>query len=432
MINSIVEELDGKKILILGVGLEGVSTYKMLSNYGNDLDVSLADANIFDIVEKQSIDINDSKLISDMDYIKLLSEFDIIFKTPGISFIGYDVDCYINKITSQLDMFFKYSNHKSVGITGTKGKSTTSSLLYTVIKNEIDNTVIAGNIGIPIFDQLENIDDDTIVIVELSSHQLQYINYSPYIAVILNFYEEHLDHYGTYDKYINSKLQIVKDSVHNKYFIYDKSIVDTCSSKSNECNIVVDFDNVECFEGYDFNTETKLLGVHNKKNIYYVLNILKIMDLNLKDVSKSIACFKPLEHRLELVGEYDGITFYNDSISTIPETTISCLESIDNVTTLILGGLDRKVDYQSLIDYINDSCLEVVVCLKETGHKLAPFFNKEVILVETLEEAVKVVYDLGEEQVCALSPGAASYNQFKNFIERGNKYKEYIKKYKRL
>lgn len=429
MIGKIINELKNQKILILGLGLEGISTYNLLKKYDNSLDVYLADANIYEIVQNQKIEISELNLISDMNYVKLLAEYDVIFKTPGISFVNYDVDKYINKITSQLDMFFKYSNHKSVGITGTKGKSTTTSLLYTIIKNEIDNTIIAGNIGIPIFDQLENIDDDTIVIIELSSHQLQYINYSPYIAVILNFYEEHLDHYGTYEKYILSKLRVVKDDNHNEYFIYDKSIDDICKDKTTKTKIVIDFNNIDVFEGYNFNLETKLLGEHNKKNIFYVLNILKVMNLDLKKITKSIVEFKPLEHRLELVGEYNDIIFYNDSISTIPETTISCLESINGVTSLILGGMDRKVDYQSLVDYINYSDLKYVVCLKETGHKLAPLFNKETILVESLEEAVKVVYDLGSKQVCALSPGAASYNQFKNFIERGNKYKEYIYKY---
>lgn len=428
MKNKIINELKDKKVLILGLGLEGYSTYKMLSE-DNTLDISLADAKIKDIVVNKNIDINDDKLIDDMDYINLFENFDVIFKTPGISFKGLDMAKYKHKITSQLDMFFKYSNHNTVAITGTKGKSTTTSLLYTVIKNEIDNTFIAGNIGIPIFDQVPNMNDESIVIIEMSSHQLEFINYSPKTAVILNFYEEHLDHYNSYQHYKDAKKNIAINNEQCECFIYNKSIAGECSLSDVVSKVEIDCDNITNMYEFDFDSKINLLGTHNKKNIFFVLNILKQMDLALVKVATSIQEFKPLEHRIEYVGVYDNITFYNDANATIPQAVVSCIESINDITTLIFGGLDRGVDLTDLVKGINQSNLINVICLKETAHKVASSINKNVILVESLEQGVQEVYKLGENQVCAMSPGAASYNEFKNFEEKGNKYKEYINKY---
>ena len=432
MINNIIEELKGKKIIILGMGLEGVSTYNLLTKYSKELNIYLYDDNNVDkIVVDKGINIDKNKLVTKSNYIDLLKEYDVIIKTPGMSFKGLDVSDYKHKITSQVELFLKYNDCLTIGITGSKGKSTTTSLLYEVLNNELDNVIIAGNIGIPIFDQIENINKDSIVVLELSCQQLQFVTNSPTLAVILNFYEEHLDHYDSYNDYKNGKLNIVSNNNKTKYFIFDKSIEDICNTKSISNKVVVDYNDKTNIYNYDFTSKPNLLGEHNKKNILFVLRVLETLKFNnLKQVSNSINNFKPLEHRIEPVGTFNGVTFYNDSISTIPEAVISCVEAIPNLDTLIIGGLDRGVNYEAMVEYINNSNLNNIICLRETGHKLAPKIVKQTHLVETLEEAIQVVYSI-DSKVCALSPGAASYNSFKNFIERGNKYKELIKKYSR-
>lgn len=424
MKNKILEELRNKKILILGLGLEGISTYKFLNNLSSSLNIFLADKNIDSIVTKHNIQLSSDNLISNMDIENLLKEYDVIFKTPGITFLNINYKPYIHKITSQVDMFLKYSNNKTIGITGTKGKSTTTSLLYNVIKNEYSNTVIAGNIGIPIFDEIDNINEDTIIVFELSSHQLQFLRHSPKIAVILNFYEEHLDFYESYQDYKNSKLNIVGDNTN--VFIYDKSIENECFNIECLKHIVVDFNNKENILSYDFSNKTKLLGEHNQKNIYFVLRILEELNINLNNITKSITEFNPLKHRLENVGEYRDITFYNDSISTIPETTISCIKSIPNLTTLIIGGMDRGVNYDSLIKYINESNLSYIICLPDTGHKISKDITKQKFIVSDLNEAINIVFSINEKQICALSPGASSYHVYKNFEQRGEHFKTLI------
>jgi UDP-N-acetylmuramoyl-L-alanine---L-glutamate ligase len=430
MINKIIDELKNKKILILGMGKEGISTYKFLSKYILKDNITLADSNIIEIIKEQKID--NINIINNLDFIELLKEYDVVFKSPGISFKDIDIKEYESKINSQMNIFLKHSDCITVGITGTKGKSTTSSLLYSVINNEIKNVFLVGNIGVPIFDRIEEFDDESIVILEMSSHQLEFINYTPNISVILNIYPEHLDHYRSYDDYVKAKLNIVRSNKTKHVIINEdlKNMIDFKNKIIVKNNI--DKDNIY---GYNFNDNRKLIGDHNKFDILVVLEILNLLSLNLKNVNYSINNFNPLEHRLEYVGEYKEIKFYNDSISTIPQTTINCIKSIKDLSILILGGYDRGIDYSELIDYINNNNndLEYIYCIPDTGIQIGNKINKSTIkleYVDNLEQVIKEIFKLNlKNKICALSPASASYNQFKNFEERGKKYKEYIVKY---
>lgn len=445
MQNKIIELLQNKKIAILGFGLEGKSTYNFIRKHSPNKELTIIDQK--DI----SNSINDSNvsIISGDKYLENLDQFDLIIKTPGISLKDIDTTKIKDKIYSQLELLLEVNAKNVIGITGTKGKSTTTTLIYNVIKEQNNNTYLAGNIGIPIFDEIDKFNEDTIIVVEMSSHQLEFVRKSPHIGIILNLYQDHLDHAGSVEHYHECKLHMFDYQNKNDIAIY-------CSDNTNLNNIMktkdykqkiykiqkeynenyVSLKNNKVYYKneilYIDDNKRNLLGIHNLENIMIVSLIAKILNLNLEKAKKTIDEFKGLEHRLELVGKYNNIIYYNDTIATIPEATISGIEALQNVNTLIFGGMDRGIDYTPLINYLNENNVENLICMPETGYKIGKQLentNKNIFYAETLDEAVKIAKrETKKETICLLSPAAPSYNCFKNYIEKGNKYKELIKK----
>lgn len=455
MVESIINEINSKdNVLILGFGREGKSTYNLIRKYLKDKKLVIADGND-KLLENNSFlkDDNNLEFILGDGYLDNLSQFDMIIKSPGVNFKHINYDNIRNKITSEIDLFLKYSNCMTIGVTGTKGKSTTSSLVHHILKGMNKNTRLVGNIGIPVFDEIESFDSDTLVVIELSCHQLQFVNSSPNISVLLNVYEEHLDLYKSFEEYKNAKLNIFKyqkegdhtiigiDSPDtNKYIenrayhlftMEDKSIKKGIKIKEDGLYLVKDSNETLVYEK---TRERNLLGDHNLYNVAASLIVCDILSLDMDKVKDLVDSFQPLEHRMEKVGTYKGITFYNDSIATIPEATINCVKSIPNTKTLIIGGLDRGLDLKLLVDYImEDKSLENIICLKDTGYKIADELegmgcNKNLVKVSNMEDAVRNAYKYTKEgSSCVLSPAAASYNVYKNFEERGKDYKRLIK-----
>jgi UDP-N-acetylmuramoylalanine--D-glutamate ligase len=182
-------------------------------------------------------------------------------------------------------------------------------------------------------------------------------------------------------------------------------------------------------ELYNVSDKRNLLGRHNVENIMFALAVSEILNLNLKKTIKSINTFKPLPHRMEYVGKYKDILFYNDSIATIPSATINCIETLKEVNSLIVGGMDRGIDYSELIEYLKNSTIENIICLKDTGYKIGEKLKniKKIFYAENMEDAVKYAYKhTVKEKICLLSPAASSYNFYKNFEEKGNEYKKII------
>lgn len=458
MINKLINYLKDKKILILGFGLEGYSTYSFIRRHLPTQELFLSDVNpnFLDKYPK----LEEDKYIVVIDesmYLKDLDNYDIILKTPGISFKDIDISKIKDKIKSQLELFLQYINVFTIGITGTKGKSTTSTLIYNVIKNQKDDVHLLGNIGIPLFDEIDNLKEDSIVILELSSHQLEFVTSSPNIAIILNIFEEHLDHCNSYEEYINAKLNICKYQTSNDYFLYNidnvclnnhvinitnlKQQVYEISYDNNKKNnkdhyLITKKNNKVINENneilYIDSDKRKVLGEHNFNNIMFVVTVAKILDLDVNKVTQDIIDSEPLPHRMEFVGNYNGVEYYNDSIATIPEATINCVETLKNVNTLIIGGVDRGIDYSKLIEFLNTSNIENLICLPDTGWNIANNINNNVMkkyLVNNMDEAIEVAkINTKKDTICLLSPAAASYGFFKNFQERGNKFKELVKK----
>lgn len=456
MIEKIINDIDGKNnILILGFGREGKSTYKLIRNYLKNKKITIADGN-GNLLEANSFLREDSnlELILGKSYLDKLDKFDMILKSPGINLKKINYDSFKDKITSEMDLYLKYSNCQTIGITGTKGKSTTSSLIYHILKEMGKNVRLVGNIGIPVFDEIESFSEDTIVVIELSCHQLQFVNASPNISVLLNIYEEHLDFYKSYQEYMNAKLNIFnyqKDKDYkiigidspdtNKYIKNKDSYLFTKEDKNISKGIKIKEDGLYFVKDsketlvYEKERKRNLLGDHNLYNVAAALCVCDILSLDKDKVKILIDNFKPLEHRMELVGEYKKITFYNDSIATIPEATINCVKAIPNCKTLIIGGLNRGIDLSLLTNFLmEDNSLENIICLKDTGYMIADELEREgckkrLLKALDMEDAVNLAYKYTKENyACIFSPAAASYNVYKNFEERGKHYKELIRK----
>ena len=452
MLNNLLRYLDDKKILILGFGKEGVSTYKFIRKHFPDKKIYISDKKTTneEIIKK---DINVNINFGD-NYLDNLKDFDIIMKSPGISFVNINIDSFKDKIKSELELFLEYMDVKTIGVTGSKGKSTTSSLIYEILKKEKKETLLLGNIGIPVFDLIDDITKDTIVVLEMSSHQLEYMNVSPNISILLNIYEEHLDHYKSLKEYAEAKINIGRFQNKDDYFIYnvDNKIIKECineiedsshikyevsfegnisNNNSNKVYIKDNYIYINEEKIYNINEKRNLIGDHNLNNIMFVLTVSKILNLNMENIKETISNFKGLEHRMEYVGKYDDIIFYNDSIATIPEATINSIKGLKNVDTLIFGGMDRGISYDEFIDFLNTGVINNLICMPDTGYKIADKLkcSSNIYKVETLEEAVELSKKVTKKnKICLLSPAAASYGFFKNFVEKGNIYKELVKK----
>ena len=417
-VNAIFKRLRGKRILILGFGREGKSSLAFLQKYLPHAIVGIADKN-----ESAFKDLNTNhKTYSGDNYFDAVNDYDIVLKTPGISLLGKNVD--MSKITSQTDLFLEEFNSQIIGITGTKGKSTTSTLIYHLLKESGRDAILAGNIGIPIFDIIERITNKSIIVFELSAHQLQFIHRSPHIGILLNVFEEHLDHFGTFDAYRDAKLNIIRKmsekdwAVANGDFCYeaDKMMIHSLN-----------------YQYYDFGVnwdEIPLKGEHNRLNVKAALCAIYAFGIPVDEVLPHLYTFKPLEHRQELVGTFGGVTFYNDSISTIPQAAIAALQTIKNVTFLLLGGFDREIDYTPLIEYLVKNPVEHVLYTGKAGNRMFEMLQKagyqgDIKNFKDLNEAFEIIKSLSKSgDVCLLSPAAASYDQYKNFEERGTLFKK--------
>lgn len=447
MITDLINYLKEKKVMILGFGREGISTYNLIRKYLKEQKLYIADKKE-NLIEENDFLKNDKnvEIIVGENYLENLEKYDIIIKTPGVSFKGIDTSKFYNKIKSELELLLEFFKVKTIGITGTKGKSTTSSLIYKVLKDQNIECMLLGNIGVPVFDYLDQIKENMVLVLEMSSHQLEYMEKSPNISILLNIFEEHLDHYESFEKYAKAKCNIYKYQRKSDYFFYNidnktlKRLVKDNFAKTykvsltdmQENDIYIKDDKIYFKDEiiYNKNEPRNLLGDYNLNNIMFVLGVAKILKLDLSKATKSISEFKTLEHRLEYVGKYDDIDFYDNSIGTIPEATIEAVKALKNVNTLIIGGMDRNIDYTDFIKFIEASNVENIICMPKTGHDIAKkIINKQTFIVDTMQEAVKMAKKVTQKgEICLLSPAAASYGYFKNFEEKGNIYKELVKR----
>ena len=433
--SRIIEYIKEKKILILGYGREGISTYNYIRKHLPEKKLTIADKNYINLDDK-NVDV-----ICGDDYLSYLGDFDIVFKSPGIAFLDDVKYPPTTEITCQTDMFLRFAEPTVVGITGSKGKTTTSTLIYEMLKAGGKNTCLIGNIGVPVFEKADE-SEDLIAVIEMSSHQLEFTTASPKVAVLVNIYEEHLDHYKTgFSGYANAKLNITRYQTEEDYFVYNDEQdvghgLDVTKSIGGT-PIKVGFTKASNDEFVNelWHSTEHLKGEHNRQDIAYALAVARVFGVDDDSVRNAIKGFKGIEHRMEFVGKFNGVSYYNDSIATIPTAVMGAIKALKNVETLIFGGLDRGIDYEEFTEFLIKSDIKNLIGLPETGHDILDDVKLHNTLVnaiyaENMEDAViNAVRETKENGVCLFSPAAASYNFYKNFEEKGRHFKELVVKY---
>lgn len=467
MIDYIRKRIKDKKVLILGFGREGKSTLKLFLEAGGAKELAVGDLKEFsmkDLVyledgtaEVQAAGFEEVHFICGPDYQKAMDDYDLVMKSPGIV-LEKPVGAYKTEILSQMQLIFEVYRDRIIGITGTKGKSTTTTLLYHILEAARVPAVLAGNIGIPVFDIVHKIEDDSLLILELSCHQLEYMTVSPKRGVLLNIYEEHLDHYGTMEKYVASKEKIYVNQLPGDSLYVHPSVAPERDSCKGTCILVeaekgADKENIVNRAGADIilsgtkilygkrNFEIpvekiSLLGAHNYLDIAFVYGICCDLGISDEQFEKGLISYVPLPHRLQYIGTVDGVAYYDDSISTIDETTIQALNTIKNADTVLIGGMDRDISYVNLEEYLASSKVAHIILMEATGKRIyreimenmPDFEGKErLYVVEHLQEAVALAKEITKKGgSCILSPAAASYGIFKDFEKRGECFKKLV------
>ena len=446
MIEKIEPWIKGKRILLLGYGREGQSTWNVLRRLGTYKVLDIAD-----LKAPAAVPEDGTVWHTGPDYQKCMDDYDVVFKSPGIVLERPENE-YRCSILSQTEVFFQCFRDQIIGITGTKGKSTVTTLLYHLLKQAGMDALLVGNIGIPALDHMEEVKPDTRIVFELSCHQLEYMTVSPHIGILVNIHEEHLDHYGTMEKYVEAKHHIFKNQRPDDILICNVQCLPeegTCPSgliragmdgSGKELDVVQEQDGTWIhFRGRKFcipTDEIKLLGQHNYFDIGVAYGVCSILGMDDQVFARGLKTYEPLPHRLQYIGEREGVKYYDDSISTICDTTIQALKTLKDTDTVLIGGMDRGIDYRELIEYLSDCQVPHIILMEATGkriyqeiHKYYPEFKNRarLILAEHLEDGVKRARQITRPGTsCVLSPAAASYGIFRNFEERGETFSRLV------
>ena len=446
MIEKIEPWIKGKRILLLGYGREGQSTWNVLRRLGTYEALDIAD-----LKAPAALPEDGTVWHTGPDYQKCMDDYDVVFKSPGIVLERPENE-YRCSILSQTEVFFQCFRDQIIGITGTKGKSTVTTLLYHLLKQAGMDALLVGNIGIPALDHMEEVKPDTRIVFELSCHQLEYMTVSPHIGILVNIHEEHLDHYGTMEKYVEAKHHIFKNQRPDDILICNVQCLPeegTCPSgliragmdgSGKELYVVQEQDGTWVhFRGKSFcipTDEIKLLGQHNYFDIGVAYGVCSILGMDDQVFARGLKTYEPLPHRLQYIGEREGVKYYDDSISTICDTTIQALKTLKDTDTVLIGGMDRGIDYRELIEYLSDCQVPHIILMEATGkriyqeiHKYYPEFKNRarLILAEHLEDGVKRARQITRPGTsCVLSPAAASYGIFRNFEARGETFSRLV------
>lgn len=403
--NNIPEKLKFlgiKNILILGYGKEGYTNKKYLQKFYPNIKIGISDIKI-----------------QGKNYLQKQDKYDFAIKTPSIN-----KDLLKIPHTTATNIFFSeiYNNNIIIGITGSKGKSTTSSLIYEILKLAGRDVEILGNIGKPMLKYLvENeLPKNKIFVLELSSYQLDDINFSPHISVVTNLFPEHLDYHKNLNNYYNAKKNIINFQTNKDYFVYNSKNKILRKWLNNYGGIKVPF--------YKSNIKSNLLGEHNKGNVACAVEVSKILKIPENIIKKAIINFKGLPHRLEFVGEFFNIKFYDDAISTTPESTIMAIRSLPKIGTIFLGGQDRGYNFSQLEKIIIKHKIKNVVLFPDSGNKiLKSKKGLNILYTKKMKEAVSFAFkNTNKGEICLLSCASPSYSLWKNFEEKGNQFKKSI------
>jgi UDP-N-acetylmuramoylalanine--D-glutamate ligase len=430
-----IKDVQNKKIAILGLGLENLALVDYLLKHKVKCEITVCDARV-QIKNKLPVFWQLGK-----GYNKNLEKFDILFRAPG-----WPLDCSGIKmakkkgaiISSPMKLFFELCPTKNIiGVTGTKGKGTTSSLIYKILETSGKRVWLGGNIGVAPFEFIDKIKKTDLVVLELSSFQLEDMTVSPHISIITNFYSEHLapadpnnpNYHKSMSDYFKAKANIFK------------------WQKKGDCSIFnFQFSIFKQIPIFNFKTKgktiyfkkselpSKLIGEHNKENIAAAVEVAKIVGIKFETIKKAVANFKGLEHRLEFVKEIKGVKYYDDSFATTPEAAIIALKSFNQPVVILLGGADKESDFKQLAKEVKKRCKFVVLINGKATPRIknqllkVGYENNKMKLANNIEDVIKIAKaKAAAGDVILLSTACASFGMFKNYKERGNLFKKQIK-----
>lgn len=438
---------ENKKIFILGMARSGYEAAKLLSDYNNEIIVTDGKEQNEELVnELESLGV---KVVITNDQLSLLDDsFDYVIKNPGIK---YDNPVVVKakeigiKVINEVEMAYSFLD-KSVniiGVTGSNGKTTTTTLISEFMKNSFDNVYLGGNIGIPLSNFVRDIKPNSYLVLEISDHQLcDMYDFKTNVSVLTNITPTHLDFHKSYEAY-----QMTKKKIFNNHTNEDLAVINKDDEVS--MNITNDIKSTKVYYGHDKTNlayydeegiyydgklvikldDIILKGKHNYQNIMGAIIAVKKYGVKDEIIQKVLKKFKGVEHRLEYVDTIDGITYYNDSKATNCVSTITALNSFNQPTILLLGGYDRGHSFYDLDDSMKN--VKCVVCFGETKNRIEEFCNDLNIKCyknDTLKEAMNIVKDICTPgDVVLLSPACASWDQYDRFEDRGDEFKNLVR-----
>ena len=455
-LNKFNEELKGKNVAVIGAGVSNAPLIKYLSNL--NCKITLFDRNKLDDLSKEVKDIIKKykpNLSLGDDYLEKLIDFDIIFRSP--SFLP--TNPYLMKemkkgafVTTEVEQVIRLAPCKVIGVTGSKGKTTTTTIINEILKALGVSTYLGGNIGIPLFTKLKDMKKDDVVVLELSSFQLMGMKFSPNVALITNISPDHLDVHKDYDEYINAKKYILKNQDKDDVLVLnmDDKIVRKFSdealgrvkyfgsSKIKNSYYLKD-DYIMYNEEKIIDTKNLILkGKHNYLNICAALNVVnEIVDIPNDQIEDIVKNINSVHHRLEFVRELNGVKWYNDSASTTPDKSLAGINAFDERIVLIAGGYDKNISYDIIAKPILKKVSKLIL-FGDTKNKIYDAVMKEkkkdnydikIYVMDTLEEVIDVAYEVSVSgEVVLFSPASASFDMFKNAYQRGDLFKELVNK----
>ncbi len=435
-------ELKNKIVGIIGYSRTGKAVAEFVQKRGGKVKVSELSSSRE--LEKELIEKGYEYEIGKNSF-EFLKDCDLIVISPGVpsksSFV-LELEEKGKDIISEIEFASYFIESKIIGITGSNGKSTVTSMVYHILKESGVEATIGGNIGIPLIKFAE--ENSEYFVVELSSFQLEKIKkFKPFISVLLNITPDHLDRYSNFEDYAIAKFNIFKNQQNTDFAVlniedeYIKNNLNTI--KASKVLYSIEKENVDIYtknnkiiykdeEVLNF-SDIPLLGIHNIENTMAVVGVMKIIGLKNSEIKEGIKTFKGLEHRTELCGEIGGVKFINDSKATNIDATYKALISFNSPIILILGGKDKGGDFTVLNDLIK-SKVKKLILIGAAREKIKKQLDKDIEFIEvnTMEEAVRTSYSLAEKgDLVLLSPACASFDMYKNFEERGRDFKNLVK-----
>lgn len=453
------EYIKGKYVAIMGMGVSNTPLIRYLMDL--DANITVFDKKTEDELGKSLMEeyvLQGVQFSLGENYLDNLHGYDVIFRSPGIRPDIPPIQKEVERgaiLTSEIEKLIELCPSKVIGVTGSDGKTTTTTLIYMMLKEEGYNCYLGGNIGTPLFAKIDDMTPEDIIVLELSSFQLMTLTKSPNIAVVTNVSPNHLDIHKSYEEYIEAKKNIFRFQNENDIVVlnYDNDITKDFAFESkgevrffsrkqelekgvfveNNCIKILDENGKKDVINID---DILLLGMHNVENACTAIAAVKDL-VSTEKIVKVLTTFKGVEHREEFVRELNGVKWYNDSIGSSPTRTIAGLASFKTKVVLIAGGYDKHLDYTDMGKYILNH-VRVLILMGQTKDKIKNATLQEIekrdndidlpiFECSTLEEAVKVAYENSKDgDIVFFSPASASFDMFKNFVERGKKFKEIV------